>query len=191
MRRGFRHDSTDNDDKGVRRRTRSTVPWRLPRRKHEPWPVAPPTCARVGQMRSPLLRLSWASSLLIVFAGLVVLVLVDRPLGLGILAVAALGGCGQAWSFSTLPRRAWAKQGDSLAARQTVEFSADGVHTVTADSEVSSNWSAFTRLIERDELYLLGTKNRVFFRIVPRRAFESPADEETFRRIAEAHLPRA
>lgn len=115
----------------------------------------------------------------------------DRALGTILLVACVFWAGFWAWFIGTAPRRAWAKRGEDIGAKQVVEFSDKGVHTVTANAESTTNWTVYTRLIERDGLYLLATKSRLLFRIFPRRAFESPGDEDSFRRLVGAHLPMA
>lgn len=62
------------------------------------------------------------------------------------------------------------------------EFKDDGIDTSSAVGESRLEWSIFESVLEADD-YFLPMITKRSFSIVPKRAFASPADEETFREL--------
>ena len=69
----------------------------------------------------------------------------------------------------------------------TVEVTDDDVSTKSDAGDTRLNWAVFPKAKEWSEYYFL-MRNRFFVTtIIPKRAFESPADEAIFRNLLRAH----
>jgi len=88
--------------------------------------------------------------------------------------------------FYIAPGRLWKRTAADRGPR-TLDFSDEGVHVHTKDSDSVTRWSAYSEAIEKDAVYLLRRDNRGAYTIVPKRAFRSSSDELTFRSITERH----
>lgn len=80
------------------------------------------------------------------------------------------------------PGRSWR----TMAANgpKTLEINDEGVQIHTGDSDITHRWSAYSELIEIDEMFLLRLGTRNTYTFVPKRAFRSPSDEVTFRSLS-------
>lgn len=87
---------------------------------------------------------------------------------------------------SGVPRVSWAKR-KKLLMDLTYRISAEGVmiHSPTASSDVK--WPYLDRVVTCPDGYILRGGQQ--WRLVPKRAFASPADEATFVEHASRHLP--
>ena len=136
----------------------------------------------------PPVRYQALSAVLLLTGSLVLLAAGTTMLGVVLLVASAswIGWFG--WFAATTGRRSWTRRGDDIGAPQVIEFSDAGVHSQTATVDARAGWSVYTRLIEHSGLYLLGTKSRLVFRVVPQRAFASASDEAAFRQMAQTHI---
>jgi YcxB-like protein len=84
------------------------------------------------------------------------------------------------------PGRLWKRMAANRGPK-TLDFSDDGVHVHTRDSDSVIRWPAYSESIEKEAVYLLRRDKRGAYTIVPKRAFRSSSEEWTFRSIAERH----
>jgi hypothetical protein len=68
---------------------------------------------------------------------------------------------------------------------RTLEISDEGISRHTALNDSMMRWPMFSDVKVRNDLYLLVVGKGPGFFIIPKRAFTSPADEATFRELAE------
>lgn len=106
-------------------------------------------------------------------------------LGIGILQVLAW-----AWILTSTPRRAWARQNETITATY-MQFSPAGVHVRTRNVDAFTEWGLYPRTIENGPIYLLEIAGGTSFRVIPKRAFDSPDDEQLFRRLTTEHTATA
>jgi hypothetical protein len=88
-----------------------------------------------------------------------------------------------------LLRSAWAAQ-PHLALPQTLEATDERILLSDPTSAHDYRWSAFTKWRESNELFLIYI-SEMFFHMVPKRAFETPAELEAFRQLLEGHVHSA
>lgn len=85
------------------------------------------------------------------------------------------------------PRLSW--RNSAADGTRALEFTDDGVHVRTRNSDATNRWSMYSKTLEMPQMYLLrhGTRKGTYT-YVPKRAFRSPSDELTFRALAERHI---
>lgn len=120
------------------------------------------------------------------------------PIGIGVWAASpvaiAIGvvytiGIG-AYIWRLVPASLW-RQLPQLHSEQVVVVSEEGVKTDQANSSTHTDWSHWSKLVERSDIYVItraGSPARI---AIPKRAFASSADEDAFRQIAARHLSTA
>jgi hypothetical protein len=82
------------------------------------------------------------------------------------------------------PNRIWKRVKKQFALR-TLEITDEGISRHTDLNDSMLRWPMFSDVKLRGDLYLLVVGNGPGFFIIPKRAFTSPADEATFRSLAE------
>ena len=93
------------------------------------------------------------------------------------------------WVATTVTRRSWEKRGSTVASTY-LRFSPDGVYVRTMAIDEATPWSTYPRTVEYRALYLLEV-NKLVYRVIPKRAFDSPADEQEFRKLVSEHTAAA
>jgi len=136
------------------------------------------------------LRLNAVITALAVVGGITLIVSgTNTSIGVLLLAMCALEiGLG-VWIAMSATRRAWAKRSAAIAATY-LQFSEAGVHVRTSEIDAFTDWSTYLRTVEYRDLYLMEI-NKLVYRVIPRRAFDSPTDEQEFRRLVSAHTAAA
>jgi hypothetical protein len=139
--------------------------------------------------RTRIFRISGGVGLLFVLLGVVLFA--RSQVAVGVVAVAA--GLVQ---FTLLartgirgPARVWRSRPE-LRAPITLDVTDEGVSATSGAADGWQEWSGFTEVAERGPVYLMkfgAAGPSGFVRIVPKRAFATPADEAAFRRLAATH----
>jgi YcxB-like protein len=82
------------------------------------------------------------------------------------------------------------RSGSAMAANgpKALEMNGEGVRIHTRDSDITHRWSAYSEIIEIDEMFLLRLGKRNTYTFVPKRAFRSSSDELKFRVLTEQHI---
>lgn len=88
------------------------------------------------------------------------------------------------------PSRIWKRVGAQFEVR-TLTVSDEGVGRNTSLNDTVMRWAMFSGAIQRGDLYLLKVSKGPGYFIIPRRAFTSRSDEETFRSLVEQKLAAA
>jgi hypothetical protein len=86
------------------------------------------------------------------------------------------------------PKRIWKRVKNQFAVR-TLEITEEGISRHTALNDSTMRWPMFSDVQLRTDLYLLVVGKGPGCFIIPKRAFTSPADETTFRELAERSVP--
>lgn len=80
---------------------------------------------------------------------------------------------------------------DLMNGPSTIEINDERIRVVSKLNESIMEWSAFTRVIETDELFILiFTTNMSILRIVPKRIFSSDEDMQYFKTLVEEKISR-
>ncbi|HEX3618075.1 MAG TPA: YcxB family protein [Solirubrobacteraceae bacterium] len=90
--------------------------------------------------------------------------------------------------WAVVPANLW-RQLPQLHSEQLVAVSDEGVTTGEARASTRTDWDHWSKLIERSGLYMItraGSPARI---VIPRRAFASAEEEDSFRQITARHLP--
>ncbi len=82
------------------------------------------------------------------------------------------------------PKRIWKRVNKQFEVR-TLEISEEGISRHTALNDSMMRWPMFSDVKLRNDLYLLVVGKGPGCFMIPKRAFTSPADESTFRALAE------
>jgi hypothetical protein len=135
----------------------------------------------------PGLRWLAALMLMLLAAGATLIAIVSPWIGAVLVGLVGLQFALWGWLIATTPRRAWMKRGAEAGANQVLEFSDQGVHVQTVNTDSMAKWPFYPKTIEHRGLYLLGVASGRAYRIVPARAFASSSDEEEFRHLVEEH----
>jgi hypothetical protein len=93
------------------------------------------------------------------------------------------------WAVARGPVRAWEKV-LSEAGPRTITFTDEGVRVDSRVTTAMNRWEAYSEILEKDGTYLLRfarVKTFAAYMFVPKRAFQSPVDEEGFRQLAARH----
>jgi hypothetical protein len=69
-----------------------------------------------------------------------------------------------------------------------LEFSDDGIHFMTSEIDSLLQWSVYSKVIEDERFYLL-VYGRHMISVIPKRAFQSAAQEEAFDQLLRRKLP--
>jgi hypothetical protein len=94
------------------------------------------------------------------------------------------------WSpffFRLMVRKRWKMQ-PQLLKKISYEINPDMVRVVTETSTGEMKWASFTRFVESKNVFLL-YPNKLVFHIIPKRAFASTSDMESFRDLATSKIP--
>lgn len=91
------------------------------------------------------------------------------------------------YCYLGLPIRSW-KTLENNRLQQTYEFSPEGVTEQLANHTAFVKWSVFTRVVEARDFYVFLVRGRRAI-FLPKRAFTSAADQETYRELVRAHAP--
>ncbi len=92
-----------------------------------------------------------------------------------------------AYAYVGLPIQSW-RVLESNRTQQTYEFSPEGVVEQLADHSAFVKWSVFTRVVETRDFYVFLVRGRRAI-FLPKRALESPLDQEQFRELVRGHAP--
>jgi YcxB-like protein len=103
--------------------------------------------------------------------------LAEFLLGLGVIYV----GMGF-WMRLSIPTGTWRKKLELQSPIHLV-FSDDGVTSKTIDTDSKMPWRTYPYSKEWSDYYLLKYSRRTVSRVVPKRAFHSPQDESSFRKL--------
>jgi len=132
------------------------------------------------------LRLNGVITALAVVGGITLIVTgTNTGIGALLLAMCAFELVLGLWVARSVTLRAWAKRSAAIASTY-LQLSPAGVHVRTSEIDAFTDWSSYPRTIEYRDLYLMEI-NRLVYRVIPRRAFDSPADEQLFRRLVSEH----
>jgi hypothetical protein len=82
------------------------------------------------------------------------------------------------------PTRIWKRVKKGFEVR-TLQISEEGISRHTALNDTTMRWPMFSDVKLRNDLYLLMVRKGPGCFMIPKRAFTSPADEATFRELAE------
>jgi hypothetical protein len=82
------------------------------------------------------------------------------------------------------PKRIWKRVEKQFEVR-TLEITEEGISRHTALNDATMRWPMFSEVKLRNDLYLLVVGKGPGCFMIPKRAFTSPADETTFRELAE------
>src|SRR5437667_5302874 len=74
-----------------------------------------------------------------------------------------------------------------LRQRYEIEFSEVGIEFRTTDTQSKYKWNFYKQIIETDENYFLLYEGN-WFSLIPKRAFNSALDEQTFRSLLKRHV---
>ena len=74
----------------------------------------------------------------------------------------------------------------------TWEVSISGIQITNCSGSNSLDWESLSKLVITKDYYLLHSKNnKNAFRLLPRRSFASPQEEEIFIELARQKLPKS
>jgi hypothetical protein len=117
--------------------------------------------------------------------GAAIVIVVAALLGIAtdsarLIVVAAAAGLTMLYLIAAFPGSAWRKMRARVRGHEIVyTLSEEGVDVTQPSVHGSPEWAKFKGAARTRDAYLLRLKSRRVL-IVPRRAFDSPADEETF-----------
>lgn len=107
-------------------------------------------------------------------------------IAIGVIYTAGIVG----YIWKLVPANLW-RQLPQLHSEQLVVVSDEGVKVEQANSSTQTDWSHWSKVIERSDIYMItraGSPARI---AIPTRAFTSPAEEDAFRQITTRHLSTA
>jgi hypothetical protein len=83
-----------------------------------------------------------------------------------------------------------AMRGDRKPAPQpaTADITAQGLRLTTAGTELDHAWSAFSQLVESQNLFVLVDRTKTVLIALPKRAFPNPSSQDWFRSIVDTAL---
>jgi hypothetical protein len=90
------------------------------------------------------------------------------------------------FSFRFMMRRQWKRQ-PQLHRRVKYEIDPDSVRVTTETSTGEMTWANFIRFVESKNLFLL-YPNKIVFHMIPKRAFASAEEMDSFRELATSKI---
>jgi hypothetical protein len=142
--------------------------------------------------RTRIFRISCGVGLLFVLLGVVLFARSQVAVGVVALAAGLVQFTLLARTGIRGPARVWRSRPE-LRAPVTLDVSDEGVAATSGAADGWQAWSGFTEVSVRGPVYLMkfgaagAGSSAELVRIVPRRAFATPADEAAFRRLAATH----
>jgi hypothetical protein len=88
--------------------------------------------------------------------------------------------------FLVFPATRWGRN-QRAHANQLHRFTEEAIFVEFLDSESRVAWSYFTDAFETETEYVM-RHQRIACNVIPKRAFQSRADEETFRQLVSNHV---
>jgi len=112
----------------------------------------------------------------------------DHWLGVGCVLVAALFALMLVAAFTVIPRIAFRLE-PKFRDDYTLTFTQDGLHFRTVHIDSKLQWSMYPSALVDAHSYVLYYGSR-HFTVIPKRAFQSTEDQQTFERMLAQHVPR-